>query len=91
MKKAKIMLLSIAVFASIGASLAFKIKKNGELDFCYITTNTEPQLGWCTYTATKVTFDRTVNSKIFYTFTTDPAKCSLASCRYSACGIKFEQ
>ena len=48
MKRAKIMLLTIAVFATVGTALAFKVNKFGQTTYCYLTTNVQPDLGQCT-------------------------------------------
>ena len=48
MKKAKVMLLTIAVMASVGTALAFKAHKFGNDTYCYLTTTQQPTVGQCT-------------------------------------------
>ena len=49
MKRAKIMLMSIAVFATVGSALAFKVAKKGSSRYCYLETAMAPgaQAGAC--------------------------------------------
>jgi hypothetical protein len=42
MKKAKIMLMSIAVLATVGSALAFKVAKKGSTRYCYLETSIAP-------------------------------------------------
>ena len=45
MKKAKIMLITIAGFATIGSALAFKMVKKYGSNYCYLQTNVNPGAG----------------------------------------------
>jgi hypothetical protein len=42
MKRAKIMLLTIAVIATVGTALAFKVNKFGSNTYCYAETTVQP-------------------------------------------------
>jgi hypothetical protein len=42
MKRAKIMLMSIAVLATVGTALAFKVAKKGTKTYCYLKTTVQP-------------------------------------------------
>lgn len=42
MKRARIMLMSIAVLATVGTALAFKVAKKGEFSYCYERTSVQP-------------------------------------------------
>jgi hypothetical protein len=89
MKKAKVMLLTIAVFASVGAALAFKVHKVGSFDYCYLTTDTRPDVGKCTDKAHNIQVDPNgVGSSIFYTMTSDLNACSQADCPNQAFGLQ---
>lgn len=82
MKRAKFMLLAIAVLATVGGALAFKAQTMGTKKFCYLTTDTQPAVGACLDNIV----DRTERLKqssdptIFYTTTNDITKCNLAAC-----------
>jgi hypothetical protein len=45
MKRAKIMLMTIAVFATVGTALAFKVAKKGNTTYCYVETTQDPGSG----------------------------------------------
>ena len=55
MKKAKIMLLTIAVFAVVGGALAFKANKNTQVYYCFNTT--QPVAGQDNETTCEFTSD----------------------------------
>lgn len=77
MKRAKVMLLSIAVLATVGGALAFKAKKYGETKYCYLVAENQPSAGQCTSTIQNATaVARTTGSKLFYTVTSDLTKCN---------------
>jgi hypothetical protein len=42
MKRAKIMLMTIAVVATVGTALAFKVNKLGDTRYCYAETTVQP-------------------------------------------------
>jgi hypothetical protein len=87
MNRAKVMLLAIAVIASIGAAQAFKMGKLKCHQYCYLTTDTQPPIGQCT--AKGDCFDIDLNGTraiIFYTITTNLNQCAAALCPNSAAG-----
>ena len=45
MKKAKIMLMTIAVLATVGTALAFNVVKKSNSTYCYLETNVDPGTG----------------------------------------------
>lgn len=76
MKRAKIMLMSIAVLATVGSALAFKVAKKGTTTYCYLETTVAPN------PAIKGTCPNVINSakgnvgtKYFYT-TLEASNCS---------------
>ena len=81
MKKAKIMLLTIAVVAIVGIALAFKVKKIGTTTYCYAVTNTQPTDANCNIIVRNKTAPAlTLGTKIYYTTTTSACNCGLLAC-----------
>lgn len=78
MKKAKIMLLAIAVFAVVGTALAFKVKTIGSTQYCWLETDTQPAQGECKEGAVNALMDPVGSSNFFYTTTTNAANCGSA-------------
>jgi hypothetical protein len=76
MKKAKIMLLTIAVIATVGTALAFKVNKFGSDTYCYLTTSSQPEVGECTNEVTKKI--AISGTGIFYKLKTQA--CNLETC-----------
>jgi len=79
MKRAKVMLMAIAVFATVGAALAFKAQKFGITKYCYTITDSPPPAFNCTSTASLAIMKEQGQLDIFYTTTTlaTPAACAL--------------
>lgn len=86
MKRAKIMLMAIIAFAIVGGALAFKTQKFGSSKYCYLTTDEEPPIGPCTYTAVNASSRPWLPTepKIYYTTTNDatPVKCAQMRCPF---------
>lgn len=82
MKKAKIMLLTIAVLATVGGALAFKAKAFGTKDYCYSITNVQPPVGDCTIPKVQGLAHPLVSEefKAYYTTTTNTLLCEDAIC-----------
>lgn len=81
MKIAKIMLMAIAVFATVGGALAFKAKAIGGDKYCYLITPDKPAIGFCTSTAINALVDPALPmASGFYTTTQDVSQCNLADC-----------
>lgn len=81
MKKAKIMLLAIAVCATVGTALAFKVKSFGNTTYCYVTTESEPAVGEClSVTTNSEALPWTSGAKIFYTTKPSDKACSQVVC-----------
>lgn len=81
MKKAKIMLLFIAVIAIVGTALAFKINKLGNTKYCYTITESEsrPEDCWpCKVNAAANPY--TNGTKIYYSATTNCDNCGTFGC-----------
>ena len=81
MKKAKIMLSAIAVFAVVGGALAFKAKNNHSLFL-------GSAAGECTVEKTSVTFTSTeaqaaTYGSAFYTIDGDQPNCSVKTTIYT--------
>lgn len=79
MKKARIMLIAIAILATVGGGLAFKVKKVGDDKYCYLITNLQPPVGGCTSTAENKVIASPVGGG-YYTTTTDLNKCNAIAC-----------
>lgn len=85
MKKAKIMLLTIAVLATVGTMLAFKVKKVGSLSICYIEALQEPSPIACTKTLEDCETGRGGSgTQIYYTSTTNLDNCGNLRCSSTA-------
>jgi hypothetical protein len=87
MKKAKIMLVAIAVLATVGGALAFKAAKFGVHKYCYLTTNSQPPKGQCTaFTVNALMQPRNIGGSqtYFYITTEDVELCEDAICTTSA-------
>jgi hypothetical protein len=87
MKKAKIMLLTIAVLATVGGALAFKAEKIGASKYFYLTTNSQPPKGQCTAfvkDALLQTRHLGGTQTYYYITTEDVELCEDAICRTSA-------
>lgn len=82
MKKAKLMLLSIAVIAIVGGALAFRVEKTGSSRYCYVTTDTQPAIGSCEFWVTNRQARPLLSGEnhIFYTTTQNVNACSQAEC-----------
>jgi hypothetical protein len=83
MKKAKVMLLAIAIIATVGTALAFKAQKLGSTKYCYTITEEEPPVGICLVTTVDaVAKPYTGGLKAYYTVTqtATEAACSEARC-----------
>lgn len=78
MKKAKIMLVAIAVLATVGGALAFKASKFGLKKFCTTTTTVG---GFCSIATSATYTDQTpIAFSVYYT-TTDPSlNCTNLAC-----------
>jgi hypothetical protein len=72
MKKAKVMLMSIAVLAIVGGALAFKAKTYGIEDYCFTTTTAAGAL--CVSSALQSTINPILVGK--YITTEAPENCS---------------
>lgn len=88
MKKAKIMLLTIAVLATVGTALAFKVKKNGTTSYCYIEGTQIPNPLACIKTKEEATAARVSGTQFYYTSTTNLAACGTLAC--TSTGLNFE-
>lgn len=81
MKRAKIMLMSIAVLATVGTALAFKVVKKGNTSYCYLTTTVAPGIakGKCPDLITSATAATGVTA-YYYTTLTASSCAQQASC-----------
>jgi hypothetical protein len=81
MKRAKIMLVAIAVLATVGGALAFKAQKFGNVKYCYTTTDSRPEAKDCTVEFTG-TFTTTAvgEAVLYYTTTDNQANCGALEC-----------
>jgi len=84
MKKAKIMLMAIAVLATVGTALAFKVKTVGNKKYVYSITDTRPTASECTLTIQNATALATGPQKIYYTETTNLANAGTLECPLEA-------
>jgi hypothetical protein len=75
MKRARIMLLAIAAFATVGTALAFKVQKLGQTQYCFKITDEVPNAGDCVTGIEKATAQRNSGSMLYYTTTTDFTLC----------------
>jgi hypothetical protein len=81
MKKAKIMLLATMICAVVGGILAFEAKRAGTTNYCYLTTEVQPEKGICTKCARDASANPLPNGPlVYFTPTTDCAKCDQAEC-----------
>ncbi|MEP7377774.1 MAG: hypothetical protein ABI675_30520 [Chitinophagaceae bacterium] len=78
MKRAKIMLMTIAVFAIVGTALAFKVAKKGTTTYCYLKTKSQPPQGGCTGEINLATAAAGI-TEYFWTKKTAP-NCSQLAC-----------
>lgn len=84
MKRAKMMLLAIAVLATVGGALAFKAQKLGSTKYCYLTTDSQPNKIDCTLKITASARPALPGEIIaFFTSTTDQSKCGQLDCPQS--------
>jgi hypothetical protein len=68
MKKAKIMLMSIAILATVGTALAFKVAKKVQSTYCYLQTTSDPGPGKvCPNTIETVTAEGDTDIQYYYT------------------------
>ena len=90
MKRAKIMLLTIAVIATVGTALAFKVSKFNPNGYCFLTTSSQPATGACTSTlaAGNIFTKSTSAATIFYT--EKLGDCSTLDCPNPANGTDTE-
>jgi Tfp pilus assembly major pilin PilA len=77
MKKAKILLMILAVIATVGTALAFKVVNKGTLRYCYLTTTLQPGTGECTSEA--VHLSATSGATVFF-YTQKTAACNTLEC-----------
>ena len=85
MKRAKIMLMSIAVLATVGTALAFKVAKKGDFTYCYLQTTVNPGAGQgaCPNTITKaLAIDGT--TQYYYTLRTATSCSQQTDCTNQA-------
>jgi hypothetical protein len=81
MKKAKVMLLTIAVLATVGTALAFKVQKFGSTTYCYIEATSQPKAADCTKTVTSASIPAfSTGTEVFYTATTNLSNCGSLDC-----------
>lgn len=77
MKRARIMLLTIAVLATVGTALAFKVAQKGSTAYCYLETTVNPgtAAGACPYLLNDAVSILRLPSKFYYT-TLTAADCA---------------
>jgi hypothetical protein len=83
MKKARIMLMTIAVIATVGTALAFKVNKLGDKTYCYAETTVEPDK--CEE-KTIVEAEALPGTGYFYTIKLAP-RCTSLACPNPAVGF----
>lgn len=71
--------MAIAVLATVGGALAFKVKKFGESKYCYIISANTPPSGECTFTTinSKMVEDQG-SSSVWYTTTSNASQQACA-------------
>jgi len=84
MKKAKVMLMVIAVLATVGTALAFKVQKVGNTKYFYSFTTIPPPPIECTLTADASKMVPTGQVSIYYTTTTNLANPGQLDCPFFA-------
>lgn len=82
MKNAKYIIIIIAVFATVGGGLAFKVKMIGNTDYCFAITNVKPEFGECTYQVMQKSARPRLPGEpvVYYTTTDDTNWCFFADC-----------
>jgi hypothetical protein len=92
MKRAKIMLMAIAVLTTVGGALAFKAQKLGNTSYCFLTTAQQPADGACTnFIADKSARPmNTGEATIFYTTTTGTS-CASQNLVCASIGVPDQQ
>jgi hypothetical protein len=82
MKKAKVIIMVIAVFAIVGGALAFKARILGNTDYCFAITNVQPGFAECTYQVMQRSARPRLPGEpvVYYTTTDDTDWCFFADC-----------
>lgn len=75
MTRAKIMLISIIILATVGTTLAFKVVKKGVTTYCYERTTQQP--AHCLQEINEAT---AVEGELIYFYTTKTAPCDQLDC-----------
>ena len=81
MKKAEILLMTLAIIATIGTALAFKVVKKGSHTYCYLTTTIQPPTGACTSEASA---SKAVGTTTVFFYTRKTAACNTLECPWEA-------
>ena len=92
MKRAKIMLMTIAVFATVGTALAFKVAKKGQTTYCYLQTNVAPGSGQgvCPSRAVKAIANEGSTVQYYYTTLTATNCANQSDCINQANNFTLE-
>jgi len=88
MKKAKIMLLAIAVLATVGGAVAFKVQKFGESKYCYVISEDTPPAGECTSFVTQASMSIPPNEPLQIWYTTTTGVTTLECTEVTECPLR---